>query len=378
MNEINMKYVVLLALQLCISSALFAQLDYWGTAGGALNLSYQDDATATYTDISLGLKLGKFISKELLLGVQLEVVNQGVSLKRPAERVSTTSTGVGVFGRYYFRQMQPLYLFVQPSILYNKIYSTDAAFGIGSPGEQTRYLRVGADVGGSYFIRRNIALDFYVGLSLFEQLRTDNLSLSDAAKPEFGIGFQFYANDYQKKEYVRKPQQPALAAESFAFEGTMRLINRLVTPVSLMLRPSVSYFSYKNISVGFAFEGNYQLKAKTSQVALFPFLRFYLPVGQNYFFLEGGPGILADKQQIITAGGLEDFETNSNIFFHVKGGLGLFLSKYVALHGGIRYRYLVPFENDFDVSAGVANIGAEIGIQYFLQRNLGSPSDKPF
>ncbi len=365
----KIKYRLLLAFNLVFVCTLTAQLDYWGMAGGALNLTYQDDATATYTDINLGLRLGKFLSEEMLIGVQLEIQNQGVNVKRPPERISTTSTGVGVFARYYFRQMQPFHFFIQPSLIYNKIYSTDEAFVIGTPGEQTRYLRIGADVGGSYFIRRNIALDFYAGISLIEQLRTDDLSLSDAAKPEFGIGFQFYANNYQKKEYTKKPQLPALAAESFAFDGSLSLINRLVSPASLMIRPAVSYFSYKNIAVGFAFEGDYQLKAKTSQVGLFPFLRFYLPAGQNYFFIEGGPGILADKQAITNAEGFPDFETNSNVFFHIKGGLGLFLSKYVSLHGGVRYRYLVPFKGDFDLSTGFANIGAEIGVQYFLQRN---------
>ncbi|MEM9991749.1 MAG: hypothetical protein AAF738_08295 [Bacteroidota bacterium] len=351
---------------------LQAQTDYWGTAGGALEVVYQDDATATTTDIALELEVGKFISKELLLGVQLQIANNSSTNKVNAERHSDTFTGVGVFGRYYFRQQLPFYFFAQPSVLYNKIYSTDAVIGIGNPGEQTRYLRCGLDVGGSYFIEKNIALDVYVGMSLLEQLRTNTLSLSDAAQAELGIGLQFYVSDYEKKEWVRKPRHQALAAESFVLEGNLSIENRLVSPLGLRIRPSVAYFSYRNLAVGFAFEGNYQLQAKTSQVALFPFLRFHLPIGQNYFFVEGGPGIAANKQQVATTAGLDDFDTTSHIFLHAKAGLGIFLSKYVALQGGVRYRYLIPFQDDFDVNQGVSNIGLEVGIQYFLPSKIAN------
>lgn len=365
-----MKYSLLLFFNFLLITNIHAQLDYWGTAGGALNVNYQDDGASTATNIDFGIKLGKFISKELLLGVQLEISNNSTSIDRPRERFSTTFTGVGIFGRYYFRQEMPFYFFVQPSILYDKIYSTDAAIGLGNPGDQTRYLRLGLDVGASYFIQKNIAIDFYGGISLLEQLQTDVLSLSDAAKPEIGVGLQFYVSDYQKKQFVKKPRHEALQAESFALDGTFHIENRLVSPLNMTIRPAVSYFSLRNVAVGFAFEGTYQLKAKTSQVALFPFLRFYLPVGQNYFFIEGAPGIAANKYEIITAEGLEDFDTSSDVFLHGKAGLGIFLSKYVALNGGIRYRYLIPFESDFDFSVGVANVGVEVGIQYFLQRNF--------
>ncbi|MEL6945591.1 MAG: hypothetical protein AAFO82_23290, partial [Bacteroidota bacterium] len=79
----------------------------------------------------------------------------------------------------------------------------------------------------------------------------------------------------------------------------------------------------------------------------------------------GGGGLGVNKFE--TPSGPTPVQIESDIFIEGKIGLGLFMSKYTALHGGIKLQYLMPYVSDeLLTEEAFIDAGVEIGIQYFF------------
>ncbi|MEM9849764.1 MAG: hypothetical protein AAF847_17875, partial [Bacteroidota bacterium] len=335
---------------------------------------FRNDKVNTLTDINLDLHLGKFLSPEVLLGAGLQLgttIRQ--SLEDSEDRFSSSATGMNLFLQYYFHETPRLAFYIRPNVSIAKLYNTADAIGLGSSGDRIDYLRGAIGGGFNFFVNKNVSLTANADFSLLERLTTTDLRLTGDVRPEFSFGLQFFSSDYSAKKQAKKNPNgiPALAAESWNIGGTIRLDNRMVSGRTLTISPSIAYFSLKNLSIGFEFSGSYQLSDSTNRVEITPFMRYHIPIRQNYFFIEGGAGFGASKLPI-TIDGERTFDIFTDLIAEGKAGLGLFLSKYTALHGGLRYQYIIPFQGEINTDNAFFDIGLEIGIQYFFTSKLVS------
>lgn len=353
-----------------LSSPVFGQFeDYWGIAGGSMNGAYRKNEKNTYTDIGFNLFLGKFLSQEALLGAGLSLGTTTLQdTDNPRIRSSVSSTGLSVFFRYYFNDSDKFLMYFQPSIDVKKLYTTDENVGISSTGDRLDYFRGSVGGGFNYFVNKNIALNVQANLSLLERIASKDSIFSDGIKTNFNIGLQFFASNYSENKTYSKKKQPisVLQAESWVFGGSIRNENSIIEDKTLFIAPSIGYFTAKNFVFGLTFEGAYLKDTKSNQFAIIPFMRYHFPLRSSYFFAEGGLGFAQQKTKLAD-GSNPAFEITSDLFGEGKIGLGIFLSKYTAMHGGIRYRYLVPFTDELDLATAYNEIGAEIGIQYFFE-----------
>ncbi|MEM9885823.1 MAG: outer membrane beta-barrel protein [Bacteroidota bacterium] len=369
-----MKALFTLIFFLFLSSVEAQFRDYWGVAGGSLQASFRNDNVNTFTDINLDLHLGKFLSPEVLLGAGLQLGTEiRQNLEDSEDRFSTSATGLNVFLQYYFHETDRLAFYVRPAISAAKLYNTEDAVGLGSSGDRIDYFRGAIGGGFNFFVNKNVSLTTNVDFSLFERLTTTDLSLTGDVKPEFRLGLQFFSSDYDAKKQANKNKNgiAVLAAESWNIGGDFRLDNRMVGGKTLTISPSIAYFSLKNLSIGFEFSGIYNLSDSTNRVEITPFMRYHIPVQQNYLFIEGGAGFGASKLPI-TIDGQDTFDIFTDLIVEGKVGLGLFLSKYTALHGGLRYQYIIPFEGEINTDNSFFDIGLEIGIQYYFASKIVS------
>ncbi|NJL74349.1 MAG: porin family protein [Saprospiraceae bacterium] len=366
-----MKKLICVVVVICYSTifALGQFEDYWGIAGGNFNGTFRNDAINTNTDIGFNLFLGKFLSQETLIGAGLSLgTNTLQNIKNPRDRSSTSSTGLSAFLRYYFNDSDRFLTYIEPSIEVRKIYTTDENVGLSSTGDRIDYFRGSIGGGFNYFVNKNIALNVQANMSLVERVATKDSIFADGTKTQFNIGLQFFASNYNPNKSYSKKKQPisVLQAESWIFGGSVRSENSIIQDKTLFITPSVGYFTAKNFVFGLAFEGAYLRETKSNQFAIIPFMRYHFPLRSSYFFLEGGLGFAQTKTKLLD-GAVPPFETTSDLFGEGKVGIGIFLSKYTAMHGGIRYRYLVPFTDEIDFTTAFNEIGVEIGVQYFFE-----------
>lgn len=342
---------------------------YWGVAGGTISGSYRNDKVDNFTDIQLDFFVGKFLSEQFLLGGGLRLgttIRQNIDM--PKDRVSSSETGITVFTRYYLQEAERSAFYIKSSVSFSKIFNTKDVVNLGSAGEPFDYFRLGSGLGISFFVNDNIAINGEVDVSLVERLTSDKISLSETFKPEISLGLQFFSGDYDPKSRQKKSKKDkfkALGVDTWNIGGTFDLSNRLIGNKRFSLSPSFSYFTTRNLGLGLKFSGVYELGITDSRIEINPFARYYLPMPRGYSFLEGGGGLGVSR--VDSPNGPTPVEITSDVFLEGQIGLGLFMSKYTALHGGIRLQYLMPYVSD-EISTEDAffDAGIEMGIQYFF------------
>ncbi|MEM8524939.1 MAG: hypothetical protein AAGG68_09860 [Bacteroidota bacterium] len=365
-----MRILFILMLFFSFASDLCGQFKgYWGIAGGTIGGSYRNDKVDNFTDIQLNFFVGKFLSEDFLIGGGLRLgttIRQNIAM--PKDRFSSSETGVTTFTRYYLQESERSALYVRSSISFSKIFNTKDVIGLGSPGEPFDYFRVGSGLGISFFVNNNIAINGEIDVSLLERLRSLDVAFSENFKPQLSLGLQFFSNDYDPKSRKKKSKKDkfkALGVDTWNIGGTFELQNRLIGNKRFSLAPSISYFTTRNLGLGIQFNGTYELGITDSRIEINPFLRYYLPMPRGYSFLEGGGGLGVNKFE--TPNGPTPVQLDSDLFLEGKIGLGLFMSKYTALHGGIRMQYLMPYvAEEIIAEDAFFDVGVEIGIEYFF------------
>ncbi len=369
-----MKHIYLLFFFLLIIDSLHAQLaDYWGTAGGSVQASFLDDKINTYVDIGARVEVGKIIADQAIVGAGLQLGTTIIQSKTNSEdRFSSSTTGLDVFLQYYFYQAGKWVIYARPSFAFSKIYNTAEAIGLGSSGDRIDYWRAGLGGGVNYFVQPNIAIQAMADFSLLERLTADGVSFSDGLRPELSIGLQFFTGAYNPDK-LEDPERVknAFRAEAWAIGGGVNWRNREVGNNELRIAPSVAYFTLDKLAFGFEFAGTYQLQDSTNQLQVIPFLRYYLPLKNQYFVVEGGGGLSLNKVPVVVDG-VRDFDVLSDIVAQGRIALGIFMSERTALQGGFRYQYLLPITNEIDPANAYFDVGLEIGIQYFFGSRLSA------
>lgn len=365
-----MRILLSLLLFLLLADGLHGQFKgYWGIAGGNIGGSYINDQVDNVTDIQLNFFVGKFLSEQFLLGGGLRLgttIRQNIAM--PKDRESSSETGITVFTRYYIQESERSAIYIKSSFAFSKIFNTKDVVSLGSAGEPFDYFRIGSGLGISFFVNDNIAINGEVDVSLVERLTSEALSLSETFKPQVSLGLQFFSSDYDPKSRQKKSKKDkfkALGIDTWNIGGTFDLSNRLIGNKRFSLSPSFSYFTTRNLGIGLQFSGIYELGVTDSRIEINPFARYYLPMSRGYFFSEAGGGLGVNR--LGTPNGPTPIEITSDIFIEGKIGLGLFISKYTALHGGVRLQYLMPYVSD-EISTEDAffDVGFEMGIQYFF------------
>ncbi|MEM1326772.1 MAG: outer membrane beta-barrel protein [Bacteroidota bacterium] len=370
----NYLYILLALLFTLFANPVFAQLsDYWGTAGGTVNASFLDDKINTYVDIGASIEVGKVIADQAILGAGLDLGTTIVQSKTNAkDRFSSSTTGLNLFLQYYFYQEDKWAVYVRPSYAFSKIYNTAEAIGLGSSGDRIDYWRVGLGGGVNYFIQPNIAIQGMADFSLIERLTADGVSFSGGLRPELNVGLQFFTGAYDPAK-IEDPERvkKALVAEAWTVGGGVSWRNREAGSNELRISPSIAYFNLDRVAFGFEFSGTYQLQDSTNQLQIIPFLRYYLPLKNQYFVIEGGGGLSLNKVPILVDGE-RSFDVLSDLVGQGKIALGIFMSQQTALQGGLRYQYLLPITNEIDPANAYFSVGLEIGIQYFFGSKLSA------
>jgi len=369
-----MRILFSLLLLLLLADGLYGQFKgYWGIAGGTIGGAYRNDKVDNYTDIQLNFFVGKFLSEEFLLGGGLRLgttIRQNIAM--PKDRESSSETGITVFTRYYLQESERSAIYVKSSFSFAKIFNTKDVIGLGSSGEPFDYFRIGSGLGISFFVNDNIAINGEVDVSLIERLTSVDISLSENFKPQLSIGLQFFSNDYNPKSRKKKSKKDkfkALGVDTWNIGGTFDLSNRLIGNKRFSLSPSISYFTTRNLGIGMQFSGIYELGVTDNRIEISPFVRYYLPMPRGYSFLEGGGGLGVNKFE--TPNGITPIQLDTDIFLEGRIGLGLFMSKYTALHGGVRLQYLMPYVSDEIITEDAFfDAGIEIGIQYFFSPKI--------
>lgn len=345
-----------------------AQLaDYWGTAGGGVQASFRDDQINTFTDIQLNIEVGKIVGDKAIIGAGLQVGTAIIQSKdRSADRFSTSSTGLDLFAQYYFFEQNNWAIYARPSFEFAKIYNTAEAIGLGSSGDRIDYWRGAIGGGVNYFLQPNIALQAMADFSLVERLTADGVSFSDGLKPELRLGLQFFSSHYNPDKVQDKEQtKSTLKSESWTVGGDVNWRNRTIGGSRLAITPSIAYFSLNQLAIGFEFSGIYQFQDSTNRVEVTPFMRYYIPMRNQYFLIEGGVGLGASKVPILIDGE-RTFDILTDAIGELKGGLGIFMSENVALQGALRYQYILPITDDIDPLNAFFDVGLEVGLHYFF------------
>lgn len=150
---------------------------------------------------------------------------------------------------------------------------------------------------------------------------------------------------------------------------------------SLNASPQIGYFVIKNLVIGadlnlgylnIASGEGYSSKAKSTLIAAGPFIRYYIPVGKLYTFLEGGAIFGSEKTKYTISGGSDYSSTSKQSINCYGGGVGLAvpLSKKATFDTSLTYNSLTVKDKD-DNPDNVRTVEGTFGIKFGFHVFLG-------
>ena len=147
--------------------------------------------------------------------------------------------------------------------------------------------------------------------------------------------------------------------------------------ISINMSPRLGYFVVKNLAVGLemnlavwknSWGDEYETSNKISFFTAGPFVRYYIPAGKIYFFLEAGAAF-GNQKQIFQTEESDDISTASAKCFGGGGGIALPLGKKVTFDTMLTYNSLNIKEkedNPDNRHSIIGTFGIKFGFHIFL------------